>query len=223
MFFIIDHAAKVVVGWSPKCGCTHVKHLLRFFMTGRTDHENLHHVLPCLLPTDLRAYAVVIVARNPFDRLVSGFLDKYKKGEALRARFPTITFAQLVECVVQRRFDIIDYDHFAPQTEAQFDPRVFQAKSCKIFDLNSIDYEYLEHLFGKRLPLSVLQYKGGHTRQAYTEEWKTPVYNLNIDTYIHYKVNPGLFYSPALRAKVYAFFKRDFDLLSARRTFRMFL
>jgi hypothetical protein len=216
MFYLVDHDRKIIMGWSAKCGCTHVKYLFRYLTTGQTDHTDIHAQRCEPLPRDIETYIVVMVMRNPFERLVSGFLDKYKKGGTLRHKwpFPKLTFRNFVQHVVQRRFDIIDHDHFAPQTE-RFDPNVFNAKACTIFDVARINYQYLETIFKRPLPPEVVAFKGDHTRTQ-QKPWKGgPVCDLDMDVYFHNKVDVNLFYNQTLTRQVQSVFKNDFRLYQA--------
>jgi hypothetical protein len=220
MMFLVDYKLKIIIGWSAKCGCTHIKHIFEYFIAGvNKTSSDIHSTIQqytTTLPHDIQNYHVVMILRNPFDRIVSGFLDKYKKGGPLRNNWPndTITFSQFVHQVIQRNWAIVDYHHFCPQTEEYFNPNVFKAKTCKLFDLTSIDYRYLENMFRKKIPNNLIEHKGNHTRKSSTQTWTTPVYDVEMDTYINYNVDYSLFYNDDLKKKVYKFYYNDFILCS---------
>jgi len=219
MKFLIDHKLKIIIGWSAKCGCTHIKNIFEYFITGinkisSTIHSSVMQYDMKNFPRDIENYHVVIIVRNPFDRIVSGFLNKYRKTGTLRTKWPhdTITFSQFVDQIIHRNWSIIDHHHFCPQTEEYFNPVVFKSKTCKIFDLKSIDYSYIESIFKKKIPKNLIEYKGDHNRNKNIQTWATPVYDLDMDTYFDYNVNYSLFYNDDLKKKVYHFYINDFKL-----------
>ena len=104
MRFIVDEENKVILGWSAKCGCSHVKKMFRFLQNGKI-HNPIHTDLDMnSLPDEIENYTTIIVGRNPYKRLVSGFLDKYKPGGEYRHLWkkPALTFSSFVSEVVCR-------------------------------------------------------------------------------------------------------------------------
>jgi hypothetical protein len=70
------------------------------------------------LPDDIENYTTLIFCRNPYKRLVSGFLDKYgPTGEFLHFwKHSSISFSQFVDALVKKDWLMIHYNHFRPQT-----------------------------------------------------------------------------------------------------------
>ena len=217
MFFLIDKVEKIIFGWSAKCGCSHIKNIFYFLQTNNeinhihTDRDKLD------LPTDIENYTTIIFIRNPYKRIISGFLDKYKACGQFRHYWtsPHLTFKLFVDELIQNNWKKIDEHHFTPQTTEAFDKRIFLSKTIKFYDITSIDYGYIEDLYKKQIPSSVLQKKEGHERQTQItniKSLKEYVYDKNIDTYIDYDIEVKYFYNKEIQAKIFNFYKADFTL-----------
>jgi len=80
MLFLVNEQKKVIFGWSAKCGCSHIKNIFYYFQSGEfcKPGESVHrgHDFQAL-PENLAPYVLIMFIRNPYKRLVSGFLDKY--------------------------------------------------------------------------------------------------------------------------------------------------
>jgi hypothetical protein len=85
--YLVDEKNKVIFGFNGKCGCSHIKKMF-YYLIGDKDLNNIHrpsnYITPKLLD-NLNNYTVIIIIRNPYERLVSGFLHKFRKnGEAFK-------------------------------------------------------------------------------------------------------------------------------------------
>ena len=85
LYFITDHNKKLIVGWSTKAGCTHIKNMM-FQLVLKNIYKNvplvdtnaLHIAVKMKpLPENIDDFTIVLIVRNPYKRLVSGFIDKY--------------------------------------------------------------------------------------------------------------------------------------------------
>jgi hypothetical protein len=210
MYFLVDEKNKIVFGWSAKCGCSHIKTIFNYLNNIETTH--LHVNTYNKLPEKIEEYTTILITRNPYKRLISGFLDKYKTNGLFRKlwKYPTITFSQFVNELMKNSYEMIDYHHFTPQTSEMFTINVLNSKSIKCYDIHHIDYSYIETLYNKKIPDFILSKKFGHEKKIKGKEIKHPVYNLNMDTYINYDVNINYFYNEELQQKVYHFYKQDF-------------
>ena len=113
MYFVVDNKNKIIFGWSPKCGCTHVKRIYWFLKTGNVNakvHRGNSERNP--LPKNIHEYRTVLFIRNPYRRLMSGFLDKYRKGGQFRHRWKSgkLSFRIFVRKLVNKRCIIIMKD-----------------------------------------------------------------------------------------------------------------
>ena len=87
MQFIIVHTKKLIIFWSPKCGCSTLKHILAiYFKVDNNKYRHIHVNKELQVKIDKRDknkidiyknYNIVMLIRNPYKRLVSGFLNKY--------------------------------------------------------------------------------------------------------------------------------------------------
>ena len=64
MYFIIDNKLKIIVGWSAKCGCTHIKRICYYLQTN-IDKDNIHiYVEKLPLPYDIENYTTILIIRK---------------------------------------------------------------------------------------------------------------------------------------------------------------
>lgn len=112
MYYSVDKNRRIIFGWSPKSGCSHVKTL--FLYLNKLNYSTPQHIhSPSTfhpLPHDIENYTTLIFIRNPYHRIVSGFLDKYKKTGQYRNKWthPTITFSKFVEELIHHNWNIVD-------------------------------------------------------------------------------------------------------------------
>lgn len=214
MYFLVDEEKQVIFGWSPKCGCSHIKKLFWFLKL-----NDLNHVIHTSremkrLPKNVQNYTIIMIVRNPYKRLVSGFLDKYRQGGEYRYKWKesTITFSAFVEELIRGSWRVVDSHHFKPQTDEYYDEKVFDAKVLKCFDLENIDYKYIESLYDVKIPKDFLAIKHGHERSKSGTMLSIPVYDLDMSEYYTSNVNYSYFFNEELREKVNRFFQKDFEL-----------
>ena len=216
MFFLVDDKQKIIFGWSAKCGCSHVANMYWFLQTNNT--ENVIHTQNDVnkLPLDIENYTTIIFTRNPYKRIISGFLDKYStnRGEYRHLwKDAFLSFSQFVDKLINYDWETIDYHHFAPQTTKQFDKIILHSKIIKFYDIGQIDYEYIEQLYNKKIPEYILNKKQGHERSLninVESYYNNYVYDLHIDDYIDYKIDTKYFYNEEIIKKVFNFYIEDF-------------
>ncbi|RLA19894.1 MAG: hypothetical protein DRQ56_04375 [Gammaproteobacteria bacterium] len=127
MFFLVSHKYKFLMGWSAKCGCSAVKRwymdthgvdrtnlgipLYKLVGYGKTEYTSVNWDQPRLY-NEYRKYAVV---RNPYSRVVSGFVNKYVIGNKLPNR-GWDSFSEFLEILSQdTEFKTVDTHHFTHQ------------------------------------------------------------------------------------------------------------
>lgn len=216
MLFSVDTNNKIIFGWSAKCGCSHIMNIYWFLQNGNTD--NVIHTSRDSndLPNDIENYTTLIICRNPYKRIVSGFLDKYSKKGQFRELWKnqTITFSQFVDELENNKWEMIDRHHFTPQTTENFNKKILLSKIIKFYDICDIDYEYIENLYNKKIPEAVMNKKEGHERVNRIEPQKIldqPVYDLNLDDYVTSNVSIKNFYNEEIKQKVFNFYINDFN------------
>lgn len=214
MYYLVDKKNKIIFGWSPKCGCSFVKNLFYFLTDTMRKNGEIHgphsrHPLP----KNHNEYKTIIIVRNPYERLVSGFLDKYKKDGKFHPMWPStmpLTFHQFVKILHNRGVGkIIDGFHFSPQLRDNWDASM---KVHRVYDIKAIDYTYLEKLYKKQIPDEVLNFKIGHENTT-IEPINFPVYDLTMDKYEGKRPTLSQFYDKETSDRVLSFYKKDFLFL----------
>ena len=213
MFFLVDNKYKIIFGWSAKCGCSHVKRIFNFLTTNKIDGiihtgNEMHK-----LPDDIINYTTIIISRNPYKRLISGFLDKYSINGHFRHfwKYKFITFSRFIDELVKNDWKMIEYHHFTPQTTEGFDEKILLSKCIKCYDIENIDYNYIEELYNIKIPEILLNKKEGHERKQNELSYNNYVYDLRMMVYYDFNVDIKYFYNENLKNKVFNFYKNDFD------------
>jgi hypothetical protein len=213
MHYLIDNEKKIIFGWSAKCGCSHIKNIFYFLQNDKTD--NLIHTnkdYNNTLPNDIEKYTTIIICRNPYKRIVSGFLDKYRIGGEFRHlwKYNTVTFSKFVYELEKNNYRMVEKHHFTPQTSENFNIKMLKSKSIKFYDIENIDYNYIENLYNKKIPEEVLKKNFGNERGKYTTTIDKYVYDLPMIMYYNSNVNFKYFYNENLRNRILKFYKNDF-------------
>lgn len=215
MKFLVSNSNKIIFGWSAKCGCSKIKRIFYYLEQNlietkiHTENEYIYN-----LPDNISEYTVIIISRNPYKRLVSGFLEKYNINGEFRKlwQYNTLTFKNFIDELLKNNWEMIEYHHFTKQTSEFFNIDILkQSKEIICFDLENINYKYLESLYNKIIPAEILEKKEGHERKKYTNNFEISVYDLNIDEYYEFNVDIKYFYNNELIDKVYNFYKDDFN------------
>jgi len=217
MYFIINNDKKIIFGWSAKCACSHIKRIFWNLDNDNIDNEP-HIKIEELnkLPDNVNEYDIIIFVRNPYKRLVSGFLDKYKINGSFRNMWKNekITFSLFIDEIITENWEVIEQHHFTSQTSENFDEnKILQSKSYKIFDIENIDYSYIEKLYNKSINNNVLFIKQGHERKTYKNTINYNVSNLEIDEYFENNIDYKYFYNDKIKNKIYKFYENDFIFL----------
>ena len=214
---MVNEKNKVIFGWSAKCGCSHIKNLFYFFIDDNIDNKIHTNRDVCNLPINLTDYTVILFIRNPYKRIVSGFLDKYQKNGEFRNRWKNknipITFNNFVNelCSINNNFTIVDKHHFTQQLSEHFNKNILFHKNKIIYDIEKIDYSNLEKLFNKKIPEEVLNFKGNHIYSGGVDV-NYSVYDFPIDTIIEKQLKPQInfFFNKEIKNKIDNFYKIDF-------------
>lgn len=212
MYFLIDKTRRIVFGWSAKCGCTHIKKIFWYLTNNIENHPGHCEEAINDLPQDIENYTVILIVRNPFERLVSGFLDKYKPNGEYRKSWPSnkITFKGFVDVLIKNEFKEVNRHHFTPQTTEKFDSKALsKSKKIVVYDLKNINYSFIEGLYNKKIPTHLINFRGNHTNNKVTPLEKD-VYSLEMSEYIDFKVDTKNFYNNELKDKVFKFYEKDF-------------
>jgi len=216
MLFLINENKKVIFGWSAKCGCSHIKNLFYFLQSGIfcKRNESVHRGKGNdfqSLPENLEDYKLFLFIRNPYKRLVSGFLDKYSPDGEFYSMWNCSlhTFSNFINSILENN-KMIDKHHFTPQTGEHFNDKIRTHPNKIIYDIENIDYIHIENIFNIVIPEEVLQYRGIHCKK-YPPIFFNNIPNLEIEKYYRFKPSLLCFYNDEIEQKVKEFYKVDFD------------
>lgn len=217
MFFLVDDKNKIIFGWSAKCGCSHIKKIFWFLQNNNVD--NAIHTPDDVtnLPVNIEEYTTVVFIRNPYKRIVSGFLDKYKKDGQYRHlwKHDNLTFSTFMDELVKKDYTMVDNHHFTPQTSEHFNKdAIMKSKCINVYDIERIDYACIETIYNTKIPEILLNYRGGHERRKIDNHFEGDVYDLSIEDYYDYNVDIKNFYNENIKTRVYEFYKNDFDFFN---------
>ena len=213
MYYLVDNDKKIIFGWSAKCGCSHVKQIFWYLNNKSVEiHTELDY---CNIPEDIENYITIIFIRNPYKRVVSGFIDKYhpKWGQYREMWHHKITkFNLFVDELSKNDWVMIDKLHFEPQTHGDFNEKILQSKIFKCYDIENIDYKFIELIYNKKIPEIIINNKQGHERCCYTKDILIDyyVYDLELEKYYYNKIDIKYFYNDLLQDKIFNFYKNDF-------------
>lgn len=236
MRFIVDTKYKFIIGWSAKCGCTHIKNIMLYIIKKKQIYENIQDCLILkdinyneysdqlhnyffknlnILPTDIHNYTTIIITRNPYKRIISGLIDKYKKNGEFRHLWSgsICSFELFLEKIIQenKKFKEINYHHFIPQTEEQYSDIIFNSKILKCYDINNIDYNLIEKIYNIKLPKSVIDYKGVHINKKTINYENKNLFKCEVSDLANCNISYNYFYNEKLKNMLYKYYEKDFD------------
>lgn len=213
MHFLVSKKRRVVFGWSAKCGCSHVKKMWNYLNS--IDCDDIHKLSYGVLPMDIHNYTTILFTRNPYKRIVSGFLDKYRTEGEFRPKWKskTITFSHFVDAVIKESEQVHKH-HFTPQASENYSDKVFSSKITKIYNIDNIDYQYIGSLFEKELTKHIIEWKGPHIRSLTVKKEHNGeyVYDVDMNEYFDRDVETKCFYNSVIKQKVFNYYKEDFDV-----------
>lgn len=208
MYFLINNKNKIIFGYSAKAGCSHVKYIFNYYNDiGYIKNLKNLHIQTCgrALPKNHKDYKIILFIRNPYKRIVSGFIEKYCKSK-WKTNIKPLTFENFVNDLDKNGLMNIETRHFECQLSIKYEKTI---TFYKIFDIENIDYTYLDKLFKKKLPSNFYIIKGSHetkysniSKKVYNLEYKYFSTKIPIYTY---------FYNEDIKNKVIKFYKKDFE------------
>ena len=219
MHFLTCHKNKVIIGWSAKCGCTHIKRIFKYLAHNQNiiDHNAIHHHTHSNLPRNIEGYTIIIIIRNPFKRLVSGFREKYNPAPGSSGTCYSmwnldkiLSFSNFVDELIKSNWKVIHKHHFIMQLSEAYEHRIETHDKLFIYDLENINYQKIEEVFQQKIPEELISFRGGHenTRTLTSTE---PVQELFIGDYNDCNLPLHCFYNEDIEKKVREFFRKDFE------------
>jgi hypothetical protein len=156
--------------------------------------------------------------RNPYKRIISGFIEKYtsegslyNEGKKISAD-GDLTFAKFVDVLIEDNFSKINKHHFTQQLSEEFDEKLKKHNFVVVYDISNIDYYFIEKLYEKKIPEHIICKKFSETLCS-ENKFNEPVYNLDPELYKMYSVATGFFYNEELKEKIHDFYLDDFNFL----------
>ena len=224
MYFLEDKKNKILFGTTAKAGCQHIRVLYKFFVLNNNNaiHERrFKGIRKISLPKNYKKYLIIIFFRNPYERIVSSFKEKYlvKNGMKFKnTNYLDIIFADFINDLEKNKFKNIDKPHFQVQVESEnntlINNKLLEHNNIKFFDIKNIDYTFLENIYKKNITDEVKNFKGNHTyklKLKTNELFNDYVYDKPYNKYINYKLLDCYFYNKKIKKQVYNFYKEDFD------------
>ena len=125
------------------------------FLTNKPHTNYLHVGSYNKLPIDHHKYKIIVFVRNPYERIISGFINKYCSGkQKLKNISPNkITFQKFVNELNKNGLTTIDRHHFTPQLSEAWNPAMM---IHRIYDIKKINYAYIEKLYKMKIPQDIL-------------------------------------------------------------------
>ncbi len=214
----INRIDSVRIFTSPKCSCRSVSDFA--WEVDKTKTINF--------PVRIN----ILVARNPYKRLVSGYLNKYvehvkylERAKSLNPRVDLSTFHAFVGELCRSRFRYIDRVHFSPQFAkyrfVAFD-RVFNSENLEPLRLlvntlfsTQVEMPYRVHpKFGPKNQASETT-PPGHSVDQSDEPWNLAA-NSMLALITEKRTPPySQFYTDDLKDRVRRFYRSDFRFLEA--------
>ena len=250
MFYLYDSDSRIILGTSPKAGRTFVLNIYRY-IKGLNSKESVYKAKDLSLkniyknekkiskffwllkefPRSIKSnhYSksflnkckLIIFIRNPYDRLVSGFMDKYNyyKNPTYPQYYPwncknKLTFRNFVNELEKNN---VDKNHFENQINHSDIEYILNKQNLTVFDIGNIDYPLLSTFFNKEIPDKVINFRTSHQREKSTiniqNKDKNKVCDLTHDL-IDMSTPWNQFYDDEILNKINYIYSNDFKIFS---------
>jgi len=147
MYPIYIHEYKITIWWSAKCGCSTIKEII-YNKILKKNIENIHFEYLNFNP-DYLNYKNIIIVRNPIDRIISCFINKYKiyVDEHFKKKF---NFKEFIDANNDNNIKFYDIHHTTPQFSEEYNNLYNYCnensicfkfdKIIKLEDFNAVDF-----------------------------------------------------------------------------------
>jgi hypothetical protein len=224
MILLENKDYKIIFGTSPKSGNTFIRRLHTYIecidnyegCVGGFVNGITHRVPSSPLPDHLSGYIIYIVLRNPFERVISGFLDKYNKTHPYRKQYWTskmpCTFKNFVN-QLKNNSSHVEPAHFNKQLAGNYITRITKHDKVFVYDLKNMDFTVLENRINTQFPEEILTNPNKNTFNTTLNNQTCidyPVYDTNIDDICSYP-EAKYFYTADLKDIIYNIYSEDFE------------
>lgn len=226
MKYIIINEKKLIIFWSPKCGCTTLKTIISIYFNINNDEKYKHIHLNEELKKKINVrnknidiykdYSIVMLIRNPYERLVSGFINKYvqkKDGKTSHFKNPTNCNNFYDFCnILLKNPKKIDKHHFEKQTSDN--GWYFYNELRKPYVKYILDTSNINDI-SKILGLSINTIKNNSNNKYSVKSKRNKLWLMNYEELNkNKKLNYSDFYNNELKNLVYKIYKDDFIFFS---------
>lgn len=224
MYFLVNDNKKFFIGWSAKAACTSVKMWFCNVAGIKATESNVHKVLGygqnkwsnlhARDPKTFKNYRKYIVIRNPYRRLVSGYIGVYIKNPN-RSNRPWKTFQSFVEALeADPGFKNIDRHHFVPQTGEYF-PKI--NKIINVWDRIIPAMDLSTHFKEINRELNVNFEISKHNKSFEHREARVlkPAYSMTDEEIKRHKPAFNCFYNEDIASVVHKIYKKDFEFFES--------
>jgi hypothetical protein len=218
MQFIIIEEKKLIIFWSPKCGCSTLKTIIAEYynINDKAKYKNIHineemkrkinYKKHCI--NKYKDYNIVMLIRNPYERLISGFLNKYVFNNNFEKPTNCNCFFDFCN-ILQKNPNKINKHHFEKQTKGKgwkFYIELGKPKIKYLFETSQVNN--LQEILG----LNLKKLKMNFTHINNDSIKKVNLWNKNFEFLLENKeiLNYPSFYNKNLKEIVYKIYKDDF-------------
>ena len=198
--------------FSPKCGCTFIRKLYSYLTGALTSG-----ILPIKLDkNNINSYKNILFTRNPYKRIVSGFLDCYVQNNKFDVFTESLSLSTLLDNLIQNGFENVDELHFQKQLSYEYNDNII---FDKIYDIENIDYIYLNSLFQNKIDDNIIKvFKFSPHHVKYDENLYIENSHLlttkDLEVYKKYPSRKS-FLNKIIEDKINIFYKEDIDFFKS--------
>ena len=236
MHYLIDEKNKIAFGHSAKSGSSHIRSIFTWYTGMKFESSTELNLFSYKgaddFEQDINEYTIIYFIRDPYKRAVSSFIDKHngehifnKVGVTILQDGTILPINGINFCRIDNNTNfLLHYSpsfvnhlcictrlpsdhlehHIALQTKEKF---IEGVTPNKVFDIESINYDYLNDLYGKILPDEYKVKENNLIYQTCSENNAyTPFSDLS-KPYPNYKS----FYTHATKEFVEHIYEKDFE------------
>jgi hypothetical protein len=242
MFPLYDDKNKKIIFWSYKSGCSFIRNIYYNYYLKKNYKQNFIKIITLfsrynkLDNNKLLTYKKIYVSRNPYSRIISCFIDKYIEGHFTfylktniyisnlfsfysgeRRKFCFQDFVKYIyEKIVLNKFNLLEYDHIAPQFSINYNDDIIFDKIYKLEDLDQSSFLKDEFEIDDKVDTEFKHHSNGCQSKINIES----AYLLGYDELLLLKKekkipNYNSFYNKEIKNMVYEIYKKDFIILNS--------
>jgi hypothetical protein len=223
----VSHRYKFLLGWSAKCGCSSIKKwYVKSHQLSAPEDGNIHKLIgyggteysrvDWEDPDRYKQYHKFLVVRNPYARLVSGFVNKYVGRHYDNDGWDSFKeFIQVLE--EDRELERINRHHFTPQFSEDYEKFGNHYTFDKVFKLEDLQkgLDKVSRITGAPRTLVSVANKSKHIETAFKGNEVSTWSIAELKAKRRNLPPSHCFYTYALVEQVKRIYQKDFDALKA--------